>query len=119
MLENTVTICVLHGDGELDAFLLANGVSVRPSYGMFNGPMPPLAEILDKPAPYIWATAASAVLISAIQAYAKARHRRVKIQRTQTGMIIDATNYSATELKDLGVGDLVRFEIAEKTTKDS
>src|SRR6185436_15387195 len=97
-------------DADLMGFLSQQGVRARPHYGVFNGPMPDVSEMLRHPAPYIWATASVAVLKTAIKAYADSKKKRFIISRLKTGVKVDATNYSVDELKDMGVLDLGKFE---------
>lgn len=92
------------------SLLTQHGVRARPDYGVFNGPMPDVGEVLRHPAPYIWATASATVLRTAIKAYAESKKKRFIISRLKTGTKVDATNYSVQELKDLGVLDVGKFE---------
>lgn len=108
--EFDVIIQVSRHDADLNSFLSSAGVRARPHYGVFNGPMGDVQEMLKHPAPYVWATASASALIAAFQAYAKTRQRRITIRKMKTGVSIDATNFSPKELKDLGVLDLVEFE---------
>ncbi|MEY2410652.1 MAG: hypothetical protein QOF48_3322 [Verrucomicrobiota bacterium] len=95
-------------DSDLRAFLSERGVRARPYHGIFNGPIP--AEILNHPAPYVWATATGIVLRAAIRAYADCKKQRLTVHRSKTGVKVDATNYSVDELKDLDSLDICKFE---------
>ncbi|HEX4265664.1 MAG TPA: hypothetical protein VH597_15115 [Verrucomicrobiae bacterium] len=111
MAEVDLVIDVRDGDdSDLMDFLKTQGVRVRPHYGIYNGPMPDMSEMLKHPAPYVWATATATVLTAAINAYARSRNRKLVISRLKTGTKIEATNYTAEEIKDLGVLDIGRFE---------
>jgi hypothetical protein len=92
------------------AVLTQHGVRARPHYGVFNGPMPDISEALQHLAPYVWATASATLLRTAIKAYADSKKKRLIISRLKTGIKVDATNYSAEELKDMGVLDIGKFE---------
>ena len=97
-------------DSDLMEFLSQHGVRAKPHYGVFNGPLPDVSEMLKYPVPYIWATASVMVLKEAIKAYADSKKKRFIISRLKTGIKVDATNYSVDELKDLGVLDIGKFE---------
>jgi len=105
-------------DSELMDFLKQHGVHVRPHYGVHNGPLPDMTEVLKHPAPYVWATATASVLKTAIKAYCDSKKKRLVISRLKTGVKIDATNYSAEELKDLGVLDIGIFTAIDKMKHD-
>jgi hypothetical protein len=97
-------------DTELTEVFRQHGVRVRPHYGFQNGPVPDVSELLKHPAPYIVATAAASVLKTAIKAYSDSKKKRFIINRLKTGVKVDATNYSAEELKEMGVLDVGKFE---------
>jgi hypothetical protein len=99
-------------DLDLEAFLSQHGVRARPHFGVRNGQMPDMSEVLKHPAQYVWATATATVLRAAIKAYADSKKKRLIISRLKTGTKVDATNYSVDELNKLELGflDVGRFE---------
>jgi hypothetical protein len=115
--EIDVIIRIARDDSDLVSFLSSHGVKTKPHYGIFNGPMPDMQEMLKHPAPYVWATAAASVVITALRAYVKIRHKRIIIQKLKTGVTIDATNFSPAELKEIGVVDLIELQAAKEQDK--
>ena len=122
MTEIDLIIDVRDGeDSGLMEFLNQHGVRARPHYGIYNGPMPDMTEMMKHPAPYLTACATVAVLKAAIQAYASTKKKRIIIQRlAKGGLKIDATNFSVEELNKLELGwmDYVKLESAKKKTDD-
>jgi hypothetical protein len=109
-------------DPELGDFLASQGIRARPHYGVFAGPPPSgssLPEMLKHPAPYIWATAAGHVLISALRAYLQTKQKRLIIHRLKTGVKVDATNWTPDELKEIGFLDIVKLEPIKKDKSDA
>ena len=118
MNEIDLVIDVRGGDdSELMDFLRQRGVHAQPNYGIYNGPMPDMSEMMKHPAPYLLAGGAVAVFRAAIQAYASTKKKRIIIQRlAKGGTKIDATNYSVEELNKLELGymDYMNFEAIKK-----
>jgi hypothetical protein len=121
MSELTLFIDVRGGDDlDLQDFLRSHGVSASPNYGIFNGPMPDVSEMLKHPAPYLMVYGGYKVLVAAIQAYASTKKKRFIISRLKTGVKIDATNYSVEEIRQLNLDslDYVKLEAAKKKADD-
>jgi hypothetical protein len=109
-------------DPELSTFLAAQGIRSRPHYGINNGSTPDGSasrEIFAHAAPYVLITATAQILIAAVKAYAQSKQKRIIVQRLKTGTKIDATNWTAEELRELGIFDVIKLESSDSKKTDT
>lgn len=116
-----VDICVdVKSDLELRDFLSQRGIRWRPHAGIFNGPhldpsqIAKMMEMLKDAPPYLLATGGAAVLLLALADYARARSKRLIVERTPKRFKIDATNWTPEDFQKVDHLDIFKFEPENK-----
>src|ERR1041385_3303256 len=116
-----IDICIdVRSDLELRGFLSERDVRWRPHAGVFNAPPPDpsqiakMIEMLKDAPPYLIVTGGAAIVLFALAEYAKARRKRLVVERSLKRIKIDATNWTPEDFQKVDHLDIFKFEPEDK-----